>query len=171
MKGLVLLILMSLMSLTCAFLVGCSQLENPQVLASVLTGPDIEENPDNDTAINETVGRVGIKAGHLKFGYQSHYFEGHGPDSAHGLFIAQDLVADPNGAGLLGKPYIGGFGTFNNDEIMYGPYIGTEYIIQGIKFNTEFQIRSFDRALEVLDREDVDKYRVVAGPVFYFPLE
>jgi hypothetical protein len=151
--------------------VGCAETAKPVLMASILTGPDIEEGAGDEDAVNETVGRVGMRAGLLKFGYQSHYVEGGDPDSSHGLFVSHDLVTDPNGLGLLGSPYVGAFGTFENDNIMYGPYIGTEHTVSGVTFNTEFHVRAFDRALEVLEAEDTDKLRIVFGPVFYFPLE
>jgi hypothetical protein len=153
---------------------GCSETNPPELMTSIMTGPDIEEGAGDSDAINESVGRVGMKAGPLKFGYQGHVWEGDRPDTAHGLFVSQDLISDPNGLGLFGRPYIGGFVAFDNDDIndiMYGPYIGTEHNIRGIRFNTEFHIRTFDEALEVLESEHTDRYRVVFGPVFYFPLE
>lgn len=142
------------------FFSGCGD-----ITASVLCSPN--EFEDAET---EYQGRIGLCVDQMELGICSNYWPNSSIDQTYGAYILQNL-ADPNGMGLLGKPFAGVMATLAVDDNgggMYAFLTGTVHEVEGIKIRTEFQYRSYsDYLKEDLD-EGTDKYKVFVGPVFNF---
>ena len=140
---------------------GCQDSLTPT--ATLLSGTDI------DNQANEYIGRLGVQLGPTEVGLASHWWDRSDAHQVYGVYALQSL-ADPNGLGLLGRPYLGGQVTLDLDDDggMYGFVVGTVYDLAGIEILTEFQVRTYTEALDALHPESEDRYKLFVGPRIRF---
>jgi len=144
------------------FCFGCSE----QMAVTLLSSPNEFEDSTTEYAI-----RLGAQVEQTEVGLASYWWpEGDADiDQTYGAYILQSLT-DPNGLGLLGRPYIGGQATLDidNDGGMYAFIAGTVYEMGGVEILTEFQLRSFSEYLKEANDSGTDRYKVAIGTRFRF---
>ena len=143
-------------------LCGCSGMS-----ATFLGGPDL------GSQANEYAARIGYGNEKTEVGVVGYYWSDSDIDEVFGVYILQSLT-DPNGLGLLGRPYIGGQATVadgRGDGGMYGFITGTVLDIGGVDILTEFQWRSYSESLAEAHDDGSDKYKLFIAPRFYFPTD
>jgi len=147
---------------------GCA--EKATMTATLLGSPG--ELEDFET---EYTGRVGVQIEQTEVGIATCFWPESDVDQVYEIYALQFLT-DPNGLGLIGRPYIGGHITLDkilpnrvvNNGGMYAFITGTAHEIGGVEILTEFQWRLYTDSLEEHHDNGTDRYKVGIGPRFSF---